>query len=70
MAPLNCIFFVVYILFCLALAQTPPSWGGNLRYTVRVKMTNNDPAAIWNFTYLYDWRIKAERYEHEKGQQD
>lgn len=43
-------------------AQKPPFWGGNPRYTVKVKMLNNDPIVSWNFTYFYDWNLKAERY--------
>jgi hypothetical protein len=23
---------------------------------------------VWNFTYYYDWNLKAERYDHHKGQ--
>jgi len=48
---------------CLFLAQvnsqTPPTWGGNPRYTVKVKMQNNDPAVNWTFTYYYDWNQKV-----------
>jgi hypothetical protein len=54
----------------VAVGQTPPSWGGNPRYTVRVKMLNDKPAVSWNFTYFYDWTLKAERYEHEAPQED
>ena len=51
-------------------AQSPPNWGGNPRYSVKVGMVNNDPQVNWTFTYYYDWSLKAERYEHENGQQD
>lgn len=51
-------------------AQTPPSWGGNPRYTVKVKMLNDKPVATWNFTYFYDWSQKVERYEHNSPQED
>lgn len=64
----NSTFYVTLILFCFfqaSLAQTPPMWGGNPRYTVKVEMLNNKPAIKWNFTYYYDWSQKAERYEHE-----
>lgn len=44
--------------------QTPPTWGGNPRYTVKVKLLNNYPIATWNFIYYYDWNLKVERYEH------
>ena len=39
--------------------QTPPTWGGNPRYTVKVGMVNNDPQVNWTFTYYYDWSLKA-----------
>jgi hypothetical protein len=54
----------------LVSCQTPPNWGGNPRYTVKVKMLNDDPVATWNFTYYYDWNQKVERYEHEAPQTD
>ena len=51
---------ITLILFiALGYSQTPPTWGGNPRYTVRVKMLNNDPAIYWNFTYYYDWNLKV-----------
>jgi hypothetical protein len=56
------------LLFVLASSQTPPNWGGNPRYTVKVGMVNNDPQVNWTFTYYYDWSKKVEKYEHEKGQ--
>jgi hypothetical protein len=59
------IIVVVLTLVLISFAQKPPTWGGNPRYTVRVKMLNDDPVATWNFTYFYDWTQKAERYEHE-----
>lgn len=40
-------------------AQAPPSWGGNPRYTVKVKMQNDNPAVNWTFTYYYDWNQKV-----------
>lgn len=61
---------ILATLVVLALAQTPPNWGGNPRYTVKVKMLNDDPAVVWNFTYFYDWSLKSERYEHQAPQQD
>ncbi len=33
-------------------------------------MLNDDPQVTWNFTYFYDWNLKAERYEHEAPEQD
>ena len=45
-------------------AQTPPTWGGNPVYTVKVKMVYDSPQANWTFTYFYDWNLKAERYAH------
>lgn len=51
--------FVVCVLMMLIQAQTPPSWGGNPRYTVRVNILNNAPAVRWNFTYYYDWNQKV-----------
>ena len=55
------------VLACLVIAglsQSPPFWGGNPRYTVKVKMLYDQPIVRWNFTYYYDWSLKAERYEH------
>ena len=49
--------------FCLAitgiLSQTPPFWGGNPRYSVKVHFTYDHPISQWNFTYLYDSTLKA-----------
>ena len=39
--------------------QTPPMWGGNPRYTVKVAMVYDDPKANWTFTYYYDWSQKV-----------
>lgn len=64
------LILAVLILAALVSCQTPPNWGGNPRYTVKVKMLNDDPVATWNFTYFYDWNLKAERYEHEAPQTD
>ena len=54
-------FKIIFLLFLTRLiaAQTPPFWGGNPRYTVKVTMLNDDPKAIWNFTYYYDWNQKT-----------
>ena len=60
----------VALLLGYCIAQTPPTWGGNPRYTVNVLMTYDDPITKWNFTYYYDWSIKAERYEHEAPEED
>ena len=55
---------ILFLLVSLSCSQnyTPPFWGGNPQYTVKVLMTNNAPALQWNFTYYYDATIKAERY--------
>lgn len=53
---------LILALACLAVAQTPPTWGGNPRYTVNVTLLNNKPIATWNFIYYYDWNQKVERY--------
>lgn len=45
---------VCVLLLCTGSPQTPPSWGGNPRYTVKVKLLNNQPVATWNFMYYYD----------------
>lgn len=57
--------FFLALLMNSTFQQTPPSWGGNPRYTVKVKLLNNQPVATWNFIYYYDWNQKVERYEHE-----
>lgn len=63
-------FFIILLAVALASAESPPFWGGNPRYTVKVKMLNDDPVATWNFLYFYDWNLKAERYEHDAPQED
>ena len=51
-----------------------PNWGGNAtHFGFSVNATFDDTAdspehPIWNFTYYYDWNLKAERYDHELGQ--
>jgi hypothetical protein len=50
------------------MSQIPPFWGGNPRYTVRVKMLYDSPKIVWNFTYYYDWNFKVEKYEHDAPQ--
>jgi hypothetical protein len=64
------IFLILSALVLQIHGQTPPTWGGNKVYTVKVGMVNNDPKVNWTFTYYYDWNLKAERYEHEAGQED
>ena len=49
----------VALVIVLISTQTPPNWGGNPRYTVKVGMVNNDPKVNWTFTYYYDWSLKA-----------
>ena len=51
-------------------APTPPIWGGALQYTVNVSFIYDDPVMTWNFTYYYNWNLKAERYEHHAPQAD
>ena len=58
------IFIICLLLLSLTNTQKPPFWGGNPRYSVKVHFTYNKPVAEWNFTYLYDWSLKAERWEH------
>ena len=53
---------ILLFLVLLSNQQSPPFWGGNPQYTVRVLMTNDHPAMQWNFTYYYDATLKAERY--------
>ena len=66
------LFVLVTISFLIVqlFGQTPPTWGGNPRYTVNVKMLNDDPVATWMFKYYYDWNLKVERYEHQAPEQD
>lgn len=63
-------FNILATLLIGVFSQSPPTWGGNPRYTVKVTILNDNPAVVWNFTYYYDWNLKAERYEHEAPQQD
>jgi hypothetical protein len=59
----NLYFGLLFVMLsALVSCQTPPSWGGNPRYTVKVKLLNNKPVATWNFIYYYDWNLKVERY--------
>jgi len=55
-------FVLLISCLCVAFSQTPPIWGGNLRYSVNVSILYDDPIMRWNFTYYYDWNVKAERY--------
>ena len=58
--------------------KTPPTpnWGGNsthFGFSINATMTNPADAAshpVWNFSYYYDWSLKAERYDHHLGQHD
>ncbi len=50
---------IIFILTVQTIGQTPPTWGGNPRYTVNVKMLNDNPAVTWMFKYYYDWNLKA-----------
>ncbi len=55
----------LFILALLALlsvtvvSNTPPTWGGNPKYTVNVTMLYDKPKLIWNFTYYYDATLKV-----------
>lgn len=54
---------LILTIFSVAFSSpTPPYWGGNPQYTIKVLMTNDDPKMQWNFTYYYDAIIHAERY--------
>ena len=50
-----------------------PNWGGNnTHFGFSVNATLNDVSdapdhPIWNFSYYYDWNLKAERYDHHQG---
>jgi len=61
---------IIIALVAVCFAISPPMWGGNPVYTVRVEMLNNAPVAKWNFTYYYNSNLKVERYEHEGPQTD
>jgi hypothetical protein len=56
------ILTLIFLIFALALTQTPPFWGGFPQYTVNITMLNNNPILKWNFTYYYDSVLKVERY--------
>ena len=51
-----------------------PNWGGNAaHFAFSVQATFTDTAdapqhPVWNFSYYYDWNLKAERYDHATGQ--
>ena len=40
-------------------APTPPIWGGALQYSVNVSFIYDKPVMTWNFTYYYNWNLKA-----------
>ena len=69
MRDMNAVLIFITFLF-IGLAQNPPFWGGNPRYSVKVHFTYDHPVAEWNFTYFYDSKLKAERWEHEASQHD
>ena len=48
--------------------SSPPFWGGNQRYTVKVDMHRYNNTANWTFMYYYDWSNKGERDEHDGNQ--
>ncbi len=58
---LNLILSLVFITISLS-APTPPIWGGALQYSVNVSIIYDEPVMTWNFTYYYNWNLKAERY--------
>ena len=55
-------------------APPVPNWGGNAtHFAFSVNATFTDTAdapkhPVWNFSYYYDWNLKAERYDHRQGQ--
>jgi hypothetical protein len=61
---------------CPAIAGEPPvpNWGGNaahFAFSVNASFTDTADAPehpIWNFSYYYNWNLKAERYDHAAGQ--
>ena len=62
--------FLLFAIFSCSFSQTPPIWGGNMRYSVNVSILYDQPIMRWNFTYYYDWNVKSERYEHRAPQAD
>ena len=63
-------FLLILSVIAIASSQKPPFWGGNPVYSVNVSFLYNDPVMTWNFTYFYNWNLKAERYEHYAPQAD
>lgn len=68
---------LVVIALSIALSNAEPNvpnWGGNsTHFAFSVDATFYDPAdapehPTWDFSYYYDWYLKAERYDHEEGQ--
>jgi hypothetical protein len=59
---------------CSAIAPPVPNWGGNAtHFAFSVEATFTDVAdapehPVWNFSYYYDWNLRAERYDHHEGQ--
>ena len=67
--------FAVITAFVCVVADPPfPNWGGNAtHFAFSVDATFTDTAdapehPVWNFSYYYDWNLKAERYDHAEGQ--
>ena len=59
--------FVIIVCLLLVLAAsednpTPPGWGGNPQFSVKVNEVLNTTA--FSFMYYYNWNLKAERYEY------
>lgn len=67
--PTKCLLLSCLLVVILA-QPSPPWWGGNPQYKVKVLMTYDSPVMTWNFSYYYDSTIKAERYEHTAPQAD
>jgi hypothetical protein len=67
---------LIAAILCAAVAADPPvpNWGGNAtHFAFSVNATFTDTAdapkhPVWNFSYYYDWNLKAERYDHAEGQ--
>lgn len=57
-------FLAILLLMLVQGAPTPPKWGGNPHFTVRVLM---DFKLKWNYTYKYDSSLKAEVWAHDAG---
>jgi hypothetical protein len=72
--PRSVLALLIVALISIGAEPPVPNWGGNKdHFAFSVDATFYDPAdapdhPTWDFSYYYDWNLKAERYDHDEGQ--